>query len=61
MREAALWIDHTHAPAAGGHHMTVENPATEETIGRVARAQRDDIDSAVRAFRTVGGRLGVVQ
>lgn len=51
MRDAAMWIDHVDAPAAGGHHMTVENPATEETIGRVARAQRADVDAAVNAAR----------
>ena len=51
MRDVAMWIDHVDAPAAGGHHMMVENPATEETIGRVARAQRADVDAAVNAAR----------
>lgn len=38
-------------PASGGETLPVENPATEETIGRVAKAASIDLDEAVEAAR----------
>ena len=40
------WLD-----ASGGQRLTVENPATEETIAEVALATAQDVDKAVAAAR----------
>jgi acyl-CoA reductase-like NAD-dependent aldehyde dehydrogenase len=62
MTEVAMWIDHRHDSALGGETMRVENPATEETIASVPRAQAADVAVAVerarsaqRAWRKVPG------
>jgi len=62
MTEVAMWIDHRHDGARGGETMPVENPATEETIASVPRAQAADVAVAVerarsaqRAWRRVHG------
>jgi len=49
--EVGMWIEHRRAGARGGEKMAVENPATEETIACVPRAQAADIDGAVEAAR----------
>src|SRR5207244_1631089 len=49
--EVGMWIDHRRVGARGDEKMTVENPATEETIGCVPRAQAVDVGVAVEAAR----------
>jgi succinate-semialdehyde dehydrogenase/glutarate-semialdehyde dehydrogenase len=44
-----LFIDGTWRPATGGRSLPVLNPATEEVIGTVAHAARDDLDQALEA------------
>lgn len=51
MREVGMWIDHREDAARGGETMAVENPATEETIARVPRAQAADVAAAVERSR----------
>jgi acyl-CoA reductase-like NAD-dependent aldehyde dehydrogenase len=51
MTELGMWIDHRHDGARGGETMAVENPATEETIARVPRAQAADVALAVERAR----------
>ncbi|RPI57600.1 MAG: aldehyde dehydrogenase [Acidobacteria bacterium] len=46
-----MWIDHRHEHARGGETMRVENPATEETIASVPRAQAADVAVAVEHAR----------
>ena len=52
MTEVAMWIDHRHDGARGGETMPVENPATEETIALVPRAQAADVAVAVERARS---------
>ncbi len=51
MTEVAMWIDHRHESARDGGTMRVENPATEETIALVPRAQAADVAAAVERAR----------
>jgi len=51
MTGLAMWIDHRHEHARGGETMRVENPATEETIASVPRAQAADVAVAVEHAR----------
>jgi len=51
MTEVGMWIDHQHNQARGGETMPVENPATEETIASVPRAQAADVAAAVERAR----------
>jgi len=51
-RNVGLWIDHREQPAENGATLPVENPATEETIGCVPRAQGPDVARAVACART---------
>jgi succinate-semialdehyde dehydrogenase/glutarate-semialdehyde dehydrogenase len=55
-----LYIDGKWRPASGGRTIPVLNPATEESIGTVAHAERSDLDEALaaadkgfKAWRTV--------
>ncbi|MHB9146159.1 MAG: aldehyde dehydrogenase [Symbiobacteriia bacterium] len=48
-RKYGLWIDGQEVPAAAGRTMTVENPATKETIAIVAEGLEEDVDRAVAA------------
>jgi len=58
MKEYGLWIDGAETPAAAGGTFDVENPATRQTVARVAEARAEDVDRAVAAaacaFRTWG-------
>ncbi|HKE92024.1 MAG TPA: aldehyde dehydrogenase family protein [Gemmatimonadales bacterium] len=51
MGDVGMWIDHQRVGAQSGDAMTIENPATEEPIGRVPRARATDVDRAVAAAR----------
>jgi betaine-aldehyde dehydrogenase len=51
IRTYALLIDGQFVPAASGETFPTYNPATNEVIGYVARASREDVDRAVRAAR----------
>src|SRR5262252_10462374 len=51
MRDVGMWIEHQRVEAQSGDAMTIENPATEEPIGRVPRARAADVDRAVAAAR----------
>ena len=51
MTEVGMWIDHRHEAARGRETMVVENPATEEAIAAVPRAQAADVDAAVERAR----------
>jgi betaine-aldehyde dehydrogenase len=51
MTEVGMWIDHRYESARDGETMRVENPATEETIGLVPRAQASDVAVAVERAR----------
>src|SRR3978361_973807 len=44
-----LFIDGKWRPAASGKTIQVLNPATEEPVGTVARAEKDDLDEALAA------------
>jgi succinate-semialdehyde dehydrogenase/glutarate-semialdehyde dehydrogenase len=44
-----LYIDGKWRPAVTGDTLDVINPATEEVIGQVARAQHADLDEALEA------------
>jgi betaine-aldehyde dehydrogenase len=46
-----MWIDHRHEAAQSGATMPIENPATEEIIATVPRAQVADVASAVDRAR----------
>jgi len=48
-RDVSLFIDGAWAPATGNHSLPVVNPATGETIGTVAHADRADLDHALEA------------
>ncbi len=47
--DVQLFIEGKWTKAAGGRTITVENPATGETIGHVAHADRADLDRALEA------------
>src|SRR5262245_50508057 len=49
--DRALLIDDEWVPAASGKTLPVYNPATGTVIARVAEADREDVDRAVRAAR----------
>jgi len=51
MSEVGMWIDHKHEDAQSGETMRVENPATEEIIATVPRAQAADVAAAVERAR----------
>ena len=51
MTEVGMWIDHKHEAARGRETMVVENPATEEAIAAVPRAQAADVSAAVERAR----------
>ncbi len=51
MSTIGMWIDHQTGGARGGETMSVENPATEEIIATVPRAQDADVASAVERAR----------
>ncbi len=51
MSGLGMWINHRHEHARGGETMRVENPATEETIASVPRAQEADVAAAVEHAR----------
>jgi betaine-aldehyde dehydrogenase len=51
MTEVGMWIDHRHEHAAAGETIAVENPATEEAIALVPRAQSADVAAAVERAR----------
>lgn len=49
-----LWLGGAEAHARGGDTFPVENPATHETICRVARADADDVEHAVEVAKKSG-------
>jgi betaine-aldehyde dehydrogenase len=51
MKNYALWIDGQWQDTQGGKKMTIENPATGETIAEVVDASREDVDRAVQAAK----------
>jgi betaine-aldehyde dehydrogenase len=51
--ETGMWIDHERVGAQSGETLVVDNPATEETIGRVPRGRAEDVARAVAAARRV--------
>ena len=51
MNEVGMWMNHRSREATGGATMPVENPATEEIIGTVPRAQAADVAAAVQLAR----------
>ena len=51
MSEVGMWIDHKRESAQSGETMRVENPATEEIIATVPRAQAADVAAAVERAR----------
>jgi len=53
VNEVGMWVNGERRGSAGGATMPVENPATEETLGRVPRAQAADVGAAVAAARAV--------
>jgi betaine-aldehyde dehydrogenase len=46
-----MWVNRVHCGAVGGETMAVENPATEEVIATVPRAQTADVAAAVKFAR----------
>ena len=50
-RDHQLWIDGKWVPSASGETFSVEDPATEDQIARVARGGAEDIDRAVKVAR----------
>jgi betaine-aldehyde dehydrogenase len=51
MNEVGMWLERRSLGARGGETMPVENPATEEIIATVPRAQAADVAAAVQAAR----------
>jgi betaine-aldehyde dehydrogenase len=51
MNEVGMWIDHRAGGARDGRTMPVENPATEEIVATVPRAQAEDVATAVERAR----------
>src|SRR5215469_13435000 len=49
--EYGLFIGGEFAPAAAGRTFATVNPATEESLARIAEAGQDDVDRAVAAAR----------
>ena len=49
--ERLLWIDNTEVDSATRQRFTTVNPATGETLARVAEADAADVDRAVRSAR----------
>ncbi|MGD9804985.1 MAG: NAD-dependent succinate-semialdehyde dehydrogenase [Hyphomicrobiaceae bacterium] len=47
--DVSLFIDGKWTPASGGRNLVVLNPATSEPIGKVAHADRSDLDRALEA------------
>jgi hypothetical protein len=47
--DVSLFIDGKWAPASAGRALVVLNPATSEPIGKVAHADRSDLDRALEA------------
>ena len=47
--DVSLFIDGTWHPGANGRTLDVINPATEDVIGTVARAEIADLDAALAA------------
>lgn len=47
-----LWINGKFTDTNGGSTMTIENPATRETVAHVVDASRADVDAAVQAAKT---------
>src|SRR5689334_5139951 len=47
--DVSLFIDGAWTPASGNRTIPVVNPATGETIGSVAHADRGDLDRALEA------------
>lgn len=47
-----LWINGAWTPSEGGSSMTIENPATGETLAEVTLATRADVNRAVQAAHT---------
>ena len=55
--EYGLFIDGKFVPAKGGKTFTTINPATEETLTKVAFAAPSDVDKAVAAARTAYSKV----
>jgi len=51
VKEYQMLIDGQLVPSSSGETFEIFNPATNEVIGRVAKATREDVDRAVRAAR----------
>jgi betaine-aldehyde dehydrogenase len=51
MKRYQLWIDGAWQDTQDGKVMTIENPATGETIAEVIDASREDVDRAVQAAK----------
>ncbi len=47
-----LWIDGKWVDSQAGGKMSIENPATGETIAQVQEARREDVDRAVKVAKT---------
>ncbi len=47
-----LWINGQWTDTNGGNLMSIENPATRETVAQVVDASRADVDAAVQAAKT---------
>jgi betaine-aldehyde dehydrogenase len=52
MTTSGMWIGHQHVNASNGETLEVENPANEEIIASVPRAQACDVANAVERART---------
>ena len=55
--EYGLFINGKFVPAKGGKTFTTINPATEETLTKVAFAAPSDVDKAVAAARTAYSKV----
>lgn len=51
LQDRQLWIDGRPAPARSGRFEPVKNPATGETLARVARGGPEEINAAVAAAK----------
>ena len=51
MNQVGMWMNGRSREAAGGETMPVENPATEEVLATVPRAQVADVAAAVQFAR----------
>lgn len=52
MRQYTLWINNEWCDASSNEWLSVTDPATEETIGLVPAATKEDVDRAVRAAKS---------